>query len=210
MWFHGRIWRLVHTFDANANANALEMQASSERKYKLKKMNFLFLALKLSFAFAFAFAVSYIYIYIYIYTYIYIYIYIHIYILYINIFTYIHTYIYIYIYIYIYLANRFQVAVRLFSNRSHMTSKCDKTKMPQKIKSLFVIRAALYAEKHLDVALNIRYQIKQKCFIFPCTIENPVWRCDIRSYKGELRLTKEKIGEVVFFLQRYLDSIIIP
>ena len=67
--------------------------------------------------------------------------------------------------------------------------------MPQKIKSLFVIRAALYAEKHLDVALNIRYQIKQKCFIFPCTIENPVWRCDIRSYKGELRLNKEKMGK---------------
>ena len=30
------------------------------------------------------------------------------------------------IYIYIYLTNRFQVAVRLFSNRSQMTSKCGK------------------------------------------------------------------------------------
>ena len=32
------------------------------------------------------------------------------------------------IYIYIYLTNRFQVAVRLFSNRSQMTSKCGKNK----------------------------------------------------------------------------------
>ena len=30
--------------------------------------------------------------------------------------------------IYIYLTNRFQVAVRLFSNRSQMTSKCGKNK----------------------------------------------------------------------------------
>ena len=29
---------------------------------------------------------------------------------------------------YIYLTNRFQVAVRLFSNRSQMTSKCGKNK----------------------------------------------------------------------------------
>ena len=35
---------------------------------------------------------------------------------------------YIYIYIYIYLTNRFHVAVRLFSNRSQMTSKCGKNK----------------------------------------------------------------------------------
>ena len=35
---------------------------------------------------------------------------------------------YIYIYIYIYLANGFHVAVRLFSNRSQMTSKCGKNK----------------------------------------------------------------------------------
>ena len=34
----------------------------------------------------------------------------------------------IYIYIYIYLTNRFHVAVRLFSNRSQMTSKCGKNK----------------------------------------------------------------------------------
>ena len=33
-----------------------------------------------------------------------------------------------YIYIYIYLTNRFHVAVRLFSNRSQMTSKCGKNK----------------------------------------------------------------------------------
>ena len=32
----------------------------------------------------------------------------------------------IYIYIYIYLTNRFQVAMRLFSNRSQRTSKCGK------------------------------------------------------------------------------------
>ena len=32
------------------------------------------------------------------------------------------------IYIYIYLTNRFHVAVRLFSNRSQMTSKCGKNK----------------------------------------------------------------------------------
>ena len=49
--------------------------------------------------------------------YIYIYIYDDIYII-----------IYIYIYIYIYLINRFQVAVRLFSNRSQMMSKCGKNK----------------------------------------------------------------------------------
>jgi len=30
--------------------------------------------------------------------------------------------------LYIYLTNRFHVAVRLFSNRSQMTSKCDKNK----------------------------------------------------------------------------------
>ena len=34
----------------------------------------------------------------------------------------------IYIYIYIYITNRFHVAVRLFSNRSQMTSKCGKNK----------------------------------------------------------------------------------
>ena len=33
-----------------------------------------------------------------------------------------------YIYIYIFLTYRFQVAVRLFSNRSQMTSKCGKNK----------------------------------------------------------------------------------
>ena len=38
------------------------------------------------------------------------------------------VYIYIYIYIYIYLTNRFHVAVRLFSSRSKMTSKCGKNK----------------------------------------------------------------------------------
>ena len=32
------------------------------------------------------------------------------------------------IYIYVYLTNRFHVAVRLFSNRSQMTSKCGKNK----------------------------------------------------------------------------------
>ena len=34
----------------------------------------------------------------------------------------------IYIYIYIYLTNRFQIDVRLFSNRSQMTSKWGKNK----------------------------------------------------------------------------------
>ena len=41
---------------------------------------------------------------------------------------YMYMYIYIYICIYIYLTNRFHVAVRLFSNRSQMTSKCGKNK----------------------------------------------------------------------------------
>ena len=47
---------------------------------------------------------------------------------YIYIYIYIYLYIYIYIYIYIYLTNRFHVAMRLFSNRSQMTSKCGKNK----------------------------------------------------------------------------------
>ena len=38
------------------------------------------------------------------------------------------TLLHVYIYIYIYLTNRFHVAVRLFSNRSQMTSKCGKNK----------------------------------------------------------------------------------
>ena len=41
---------------------------------------------------------------------------------------YIYLYMQLYIYIYIYLTNRFHVAVRLFSNRSQMTSKCGKNK----------------------------------------------------------------------------------
>ena len=41
-----------------------------------------------------------------------------------------HTYkqIYIHTHTYIHLTNRFHVAVRLFSNRSQMTSKCGKNK----------------------------------------------------------------------------------
>ena len=34
----------------------------------------------------------------------------------------------LYMYMYVYLTNRFHVAVRLFSNRSQMTSKCGKNK----------------------------------------------------------------------------------
>ena len=37
-------------------------------------------------------------------------------------------YVCMYVCMYVYLTNRFHVAVRLFSNRSQMTSKCGKNK----------------------------------------------------------------------------------
>ena len=58
----------------------------------------------------------------------------------------------IYIYIYIYLTNRFQVAVRLFSNRSQMTSKCGKNK---KVAHKAQPSASLMFLPHFDVLCDL-------------------------------------------------------
>ena len=56
------------------------------------------------------------------------------------------------LYTYIYLTNRFHVAVRLFSNRSQMTSKCGKNKkMDHEVQP----RVSLMFLSHFDVICDL-------------------------------------------------------
>ena len=106
------------------------------------------------------------------------------------------------------------LAKKLYSWGSHLPPKLSNDRSANFVSTFFFSSSKLFLKMiSADLSHNDRkrwwkntwtvkviknksnYQIKQKCFIFPCAIENPVWRCVSRYYKGELRLNKEKMGK---------------
>ena len=62
----------------------------------------------------------------------------------------------------IYLTNRFNIAVRLFSNRSQMTSKCGKNK---KVALEAIAECVLMFLPHFDVFCDLLLNMESICFV---------------------------------------------